>query len=83
MMFSGSGNWSNYKLYIDTNLITNYNIPNPTSSIGGGNNLIITGCAGGQPSLDNSYSTIRIYNLILSDSQIKQNYNATKGRFQL
>jgi hypothetical protein len=80
MVFSGSNNWSNYKLYIDTNLITDYEIPNPTT-IGGGNNLFITGASGSQPLLNNSYSIIKIYNLVLSLNDIQKNYNSFRARF--
>lgn len=83
MVFSGSNNWSNYKLYIDKNLITNYTIPNPTSSIGGGSNVVITGATGSQSTLDNSYSVVKIYHSALAISDIQQNYNALKGRFGL
>jgi hypothetical protein len=83
MVLSGNNNWSNYKLYIDKLLVTNWDFTNPTNSIGGGNNLLLTGAAGSQPSLDNSYSVVRIYNSALSAENIEKNYDAHKGRFGL
>jgi hypothetical protein len=83
MVFSGNNNWSNYKLYIDKILVTNWDFPNPTNTIGGGNNLFLTGASGSQPSLDNSYSVVRIYNSALGLTDLEKNYEAHKGRFGL
>jgi hypothetical protein len=79
MVFSGASAWENYKLYIDGALKTNYTLTNPTSTIGGGNNLIITGANGG--ATNNSYSIIRIYNRALNSGEVLLNYNAMKQRF--
>jgi len=85
MNFSGSsGKWDTYNLYIDSVLWSTINFgatPFPSSSIGGGNILAMTGAAGG--SARNSYSVLKVYNRTLSITEIAQNYNALKTRFGL
>jgi len=84
MVFSGAASgWTQYRLYIDTVLYTIYNIPNAVDStkLAGGNFLYFPGANGG--AINNSYSIVRSYNRALSDIEILQNYNATKGRFGL
>lgn len=82
--FSGTSNkWNKYDLYVDTNFIysINFSTPFPSSSIAGGNNLVIPGAAGG--SANNSYGMVRCYSKTLTSTEILQNYNATKSRFNL
>ena len=84
MNFSGSaGKWNSYNLYIDTTLAAtiNFTIPFPSASIAGGNVLYAPAAAGG--SAKNSYGLLRQYTRALTQQEILQNYNATKGRFGL
>jgi hypothetical protein len=84
MNFSGSaGKWNSYNLYIDTVLATtvNFTIPFPSASIAGGNTLYAPAANGG--SAKNSYGLLRQYTRALTQQEILQNYNATKGRFGL
>jgi len=85
MNFSGSsGKWNTYNLYIDSVLWSTINFgatPFPSSSIGGGNILAMTGANGG--SARNSYSVLKVYNRTLSITEITKNYNALKTRFGL
>lgn len=82
--FSGSaGKWNSYNLYIDTVLAAtiNFTIPFPSGSIARGNILYAPGANGG--SARNSYGLLRQYTRALTPQEILQNYNATKGRFDL
>jgi hypothetical protein len=84
MNFSGSaGKWNSYNLYIDTVLAAtiNFTIPFPSASIAGGNTIYAPAASGG--SAKNSYGMLRQYNKTLTQAEILQNYNATKGRFNL
>lgn len=82
--FSGSlGKWNTYNLYIDKILRStiNFTIPFPSSSIGPSNIINAPGAGGGVA--NNSYAILRYYNRTLSTTEILQNYNAMKGRFNL
>ena len=84
MNFSGSaGKWNSFSLYIDTALAytLNFTIPFPSASIAGGNVLYAPAASGG--SAKNSYGLLRQYTKALTQQEILQNYNATKGRFGL
>lgn len=84
MNFSGSaGKWNSFSLYIDTALAytLNFTNPFPSASIAGGNTLYAPAANGG--SAKNSYGLLRQYTRALTQQEILQNYNATKGRFGL
>lgn len=84
MNFSGSaGKWNSFSLYIDTALAytLNFTNPFPSASIAGGDVLYAPAASGG--SAKNSYGMLRQYNKTLTQAEIQQNYNATKGRFNL
>jgi hypothetical protein len=84
MNFSGSaGKWNSYNLYIDTVLAAtiNFTIPFPSGSIAGGNTIYAPAANGG--SAKNSYGMLKQYSRALTQAEILQNYNATKGRFGL
>jgi hypothetical protein len=81
--FTGGTNLET-KVYINGNFVNG-------SSAGGGNNtstfgddyLYLWSRGGVSIFSPNSLSLIMIYNRILTDSEIQQNYNATRGRFGL
>jgi hypothetical protein len=84
MNFSGSaGKWNSFNLYVDTAFIytVNFTNPFPSASIAGGNTIYAPAASGG--SAKNSYGMLRQYNKTLTQAEILQNYNATKGRFNL
>ena len=81
---SGSaGKWNKCDLYIDTNWVNtvNFTIPFPSASISGGDRIIAPACNGG--SVNNVYAIVKTYNRYLNQSEILQNYNALKTRFNL
>lgn len=84
MNFSGSaGKWDRYNLYIDNILQStiNFTTPFPSASISGNGTLNLPGANGGKAS--NSYGLIKVYNKELTTSEMFQNYNALKTRFNL
>jgi hypothetical protein len=84
MVFDGATKWDRYNLYIDKVPQFSYNFVGssfPSSSIAGGNNIYITGAAGG--ATNNDYAILRTYNYAMNLQDIINNYNNTKGRFGL
>ena len=53
-----------------------------TSIKGGSASFRIGDSGGGFVELDGKVATCRIYNRVLSDAEVLQNYNALKGRFE-
>jgi hypothetical protein len=78
-VFSGSIGWDNYKLYIDGVLQQNQNLSPTVTTIAGGNNVVITGAAGG--ATNNTYAVLRVYNRGFTQNDVLYNYNVLKGRF--
>ena len=82
--FSGSaGKWNRYNLYIDNVLqsTVNFTIPFPSASISDNGTLNMPGASGGNAR--NSYSILKVYNRELTTTDIQQNYDALKTRFNL
>lgn len=80
-VFSGTGGWQTYQLYIDKILQTTINLSSTVTSISGGN--ILGFPLGGGGAYNNSYSSLKVYNKSLSLKEITQNYDAMRGRFGL
>jgi hypothetical protein len=85
--YDGSGSTPSYTSYINGQLGTNTLSANDsTSKIGaGGDNLLMIGerMASGATDYNGELSIMRIYDRILSSTEVTQNYNAMKGRFGL
>jgi hypothetical protein len=79
---SNSGEFRNYINGVYTSGITNYNFNN--SGMGRGTNGfgLSTYANGGAP-YKGSFSQFRVYNRALNDSEVLQNYNAIKKRYEL
>jgi hypothetical protein len=77
----GNFDGSNFRLYINgVNLVTTANGGTPASNTGG---IRLMRRWDGDEYWGGHLSTVRIYNRALSDQEILQNYNATKGRYGL
>jgi len=74
----GSGSIKLYTDGVDTSLSSSYaleSITRTTTTIYMGN------AAGGGHDLEGNIASVAIYNRVLTAAEVKQNYNATKGRF--
>jgi hypothetical protein len=76
---SGSGGWQYYTLYIDTILQTSITLSSTVTSISNSNSIGFP--YGGGGAYNNSYSSFKIYNKVLSDVEIRRNYDVMRGRF--
>ena len=89
-----STDWTNILVTCDVgtsiNLYKNGSLDTPTSTLNGGSQTTVSNCdnlvigRGSKVQLwEGKISIVRIYNRILTTSEVFQNYNALKGRFGL
>ena len=69
-----------FKIYINGNL-NNTNVLSGTLSTNGNQNWIGTYAGGGTYPMAGKISNVQIYNRALSQAEITQNFNATRGRY--
>lgn len=73
-----SGSKTIYRNGIPINKVTNI-----TGTLQQGNASFFIGSSGGGENFKGNYSSLKVYNRGLTDSEILQNYNATKSRYVL
>ena len=78
-VYDGSGT---LKTYVD-GVLDNQVGAISYSTSGQSNYIARSNHAGNENYMNGSMGSVQIYNIALSDTQVLQNYNATKGRFGL
>lgn len=80
---SGSTNISNFKMYWNTTELTFNTSGLSTPAVTTDNNYLGARQPGDIQSFKGNIASIQIYNKLLNESEIRQNYNATKSRYGL
>ena len=76
---------SNYDFYLDGQYISPDSTQNSASVTSNSQGIISVGARSidNNRNMDGDFSIFQVYNRALSAQEIKQNYNATKGRFEV